>query len=113
MSYNALGELYLQIATGKEKPPLDVLRRNAGFLLRTIPFAKTRAIACFDKAAEIGIAHDMYGLTAMAYLNKGKALIARRKPKEARAALDQAHAALAHVAWDAMDKKINATLSQL
>jgi tetratricopeptide (TPR) repeat protein len=113
MSYNALGEIYMQIATGKEKPTLDVLRKNIGFLLRTIPFATTKAIQCFDKAAEIGTEYNMYGLAAMAYLNKGKALMVKKKRNEARAALQKAKDAMSNLEWKAMDEKVNAALAQL
>ncbi len=113
MAYNALGEVYLQIATGKEKPSLDVLRKNLGFLLRTIPFAKSKALACFEMAAKIGLDGDMHGLAAMGLLNKGKVLIARRNKSEARAALQEAKRALSHVQWSAMDAKVEAALKDV
>jgi len=113
MAYNALGEVYLQMATSKEKPTLSVVRKNLIFLIRTVPFAKSKALKCFEKAAEIGLKGNMYGLAAMALLNKASALKASGKPKPAQEALDQARDVMQNIQWQAMSAKIDTAMAEL
>ncbi len=54
MGHLILGEIYQQIAMGDEKPSFDVLRRNLTFILKSVPFAKSKAIGHFDEAIKMG-----------------------------------------------------------
>jgi tetratricopeptide (TPR) repeat protein len=45
-----LGEIYLQMALGKNKPPLGVMIRNLGFILPNLPFAARKARQHLERA---------------------------------------------------------------
>jgi len=45
-----LGEIYLQMALGKNKPPLSVMMRNLGFILPNLPFAARKARQHLERA---------------------------------------------------------------
>ena len=47
-----LGEIYLEIAIGEERPTLRMILSNLGFLLRTLPFARRKARHHLEKAIE-------------------------------------------------------------
>lgn len=47
-----LGEIYLRLASGEEKPPFSVVLKNIVFLARTLPFAKSLARREFRKSLD-------------------------------------------------------------
>ena len=47
-----LGDIYTQIALGEQKPPLRVLLRNLGFVLREVPLARRKGYAHLRQAVE-------------------------------------------------------------
>ncbi|NNE52098.1 MAG: AAA family ATPase [Sulfitobacter sp.] len=113
MSHISLGTLYLLLATGDEKPDFKTLARNAIFLLRNAPFAKSKAIAHFDAALEMGRAAGMHGVVAQAAHGKGLALKAARKIDKARAALTEAKEAVGRIRWSMMANRIETDLAAL
>lgn len=113
MSHISLGTIYLMLARGDEKPDLGMLARNAMFLLREAPFAKSRAIAHFDKALEMGREVEMTGVIAQALHGKGMALLAKRQKDAARTALQEAQTAVRQIRWALMETRINEDLAAL
>lgn len=112
-SHVALGMIYLQLATGAEKPAFSMLVRNLPFLLREAPFAKSRAIHHFDAAAKLGREAEMLAILAQSLHGKAAALKAARKPDAARAALEQAQEAVAQVSFPIMRRRIEEDLAAL
>jgi hypothetical protein len=113
MSHISLGTLYLMLATGTEKPDFKTLARNAIFLLRNATVAKSKAIAHFNAALELGRTARMHGVIAQAAHGKGMALKAARKSDQARAALSEAKVAVTHISWSMMAKRIESDLASL
>lgn len=112
-SHVALGMIYLKLATGTERPSFDILRRNAMFLLREAPFAKSRAIAQFDTAIDLGRKVEMFGVVAQALFGKGMVLKAKRKPDAARAALVEAQEVLTRINWPMMTARVDRALKEM
>jgi len=110
MSHISLGTLFLLLATGDEKPDLKTLARNAIFLLRNAPFAKSKAVAHFDAALRLGQEAQMYGVVAQAQHGKGMALRASRKEDQARTAFQDARKAVKQIRWTMMESRIDAAL---
>jgi hypothetical protein len=102
------GEIYRQMATGAEKPTAEVLRRNAWFLLRRLPFAKAHALRHYDEAIRICRGAEIHGVAAQAMLGKARIHRLARKPDVARAMLAEAQAEVAKVRWDWLSGQIAA-----
>ncbi len=113
MSHISLGTIYLMLARGDEKPGLGMLARNAMFLLREAPFAKSRALAHFDQALEMGRDVGMTGVVAQALHGKGMALLSKRKKDAARAALEEARHAVGQIRWSLMENRIREDLAAI
>ena len=92
---------------------MRTLTRNAVFLLREAPFAKSRSVTHFDAAIAIGQEAEMFGVVAQAQHGKALALKAMKKPQAARQALEAAEAAIAQVRWRMMADRIESTLKPL
>jgi hypothetical protein len=113
MSHISLGTIYLMLARGDEKPGLGMLARNAMFLLREAPFAKSRALAHFEQALEMGRDVGMTGVVAQALHGKGMALLSKRKKDAARAALEEARHAVGQIRWSLMENRIRDDLAAI
>lgn len=85
----ALGEIYLSIVLGV-KVPLSVMIRNAGFLIRTLPFAAFKAEKCFRRGEERMRACENTSMLAWALMDLGVLAKAKRRQAEARAYLEEA-----------------------
>jgi class 3 adenylate cyclase len=84
LSNATLGEIYLNMATSDERPPLSVMLRNAWFLLRTLPSAKRKAREHFERAAEIWRACPAPSLLAWALCGLGELAAADGRSDVAR-----------------------------
>jgi hypothetical protein len=91
----ALGQIYLALATAGRMPPSRVLRKNAGFFVRTLPSAKRRARKHLEAAVQFAQKADTAGMLAQAlaglgFLSKaqGQAAPADGYFEEARAIAD-------------------------
>jgi class 3 adenylate cyclase/tetratricopeptide (TPR) repeat protein len=102
------GEIYRQMATGAEKPTAEVLRRNAWFLLRRLPFAKAHALRHYDEAIRICRGAEIHGVAAQALLGKARIHRLARKPDAARAMLAEAQGEVAQVRWEWLSGQIAA-----
>ena len=85
-----LGEVYYEMVLGKDKPGFSVMMRNLPFLLRTLPFAKSRARRYTSEAVEELRGYDSPSHTARALLTLAKLDIAGRKSKAAAEKLAEA-----------------------
>ena len=85
-----LGEIYLQMAVGQEKPPVKVLLRNMWFLLRTLPVAARKAEKHLKEASRRARATEMPGFLAQILLDLGKLYKFQNRPVDARHCLEEA-----------------------
>ena len=108
VTHYVTGEIYRQMATGADKPSAELLRRNAWFLLRRLPFAKRHALRHYDEAIRIGRGAEIHGITAQALVGKARVLRLSRKTDEAKAMLSEAQDELAPVRWAWLERQIAA-----
>ena len=85
-----LGEAYLGIALGEERPSFAGIVRNLGFLVRTIPFARRKARRALVGALDLFRTEDARGAIARAELDLGLLAGAEGDVAQARACLDRA-----------------------
>jgi tetratricopeptide (TPR) repeat protein len=86
-----LGEIYLEMVRGEKKTPLPVLVRNAGFILRALPFARRLARRHLEEAVRWARETDQPGVLARALFDLGMLATASRRFEEARRHLEEAH----------------------
>jgi tetratricopeptide (TPR) repeat protein len=108
-----LGGIFLEMATGEEKPPLSVMRRNLWFLLRTLPFALRRARRHLESALHVYRQYDMPALQAWALMDLGRLHAARKHAADARACLDEALPLARSVEVPGLIERINRALAAL
>jgi len=77
-----LGNVFYQLAYG-EKPSLSIVRKNAGFLAKNVPFASKKAENHFNNAIENAKRHGARGFQGMACLGLG--LLHKVKKRNAQA----------------------------
>ncbi len=106
-----LGEIYLQMALGTERPPFSVILRNLGFILRTVPVAAAKARNHLQAAAEQCRVLDIPMTLAMSLYSLGLLESAKKRPADARAHLDEARELAAAVEAEALVDKIDAALA--
>jgi class 3 adenylate cyclase/tetratricopeptide (TPR) repeat protein len=108
-----LGEIYLRMALGAERPSLSVILRNLGFVLRTAPVAAAKARRHLEAAADRCRAIDAPLYLAMSLYGLGLLDSAKKRPQEARAHLDEAREVAASVEAETLVDKIDAALAAL
>ncbi|MFQ5973486.1 MAG: hypothetical protein ACE5Q3_14245, partial [Alphaproteobacteria bacterium] len=108
-----LGEIYLQMALGKEKPPPGVLLKNLGFILRTAPFAARKARRHLTDALRIFRELDAPSAAAWALMDLGLLEIARKKGGEARTHLEEARDLARSVDAAGLSGRIDEALASL
>lgn len=113
MAHISLGMIHLLLATGTQKPDLSLLRRNLLFLIKTLPFAKSRAVAHFDMAIALGREIGMQGVLAQALCGKGFVLKAANRLDAARETLNEARQVVAGLRWSMMQDRIEGALKEL
>jgi tetratricopeptide (TPR) repeat protein len=85
-----LGKIYFQISTGEGPISLSTIIKNAGFLLKTIPFASKRAEFHFNKAIETASEIGAKGVLAQAYLDLGLLHKAKKRKLQAKKCISDA-----------------------
>lgn len=90
LSNVTLGEIYLNMATNPERPPLLVMLRNLWFLIRTLPVAKRKARKHFEIAANIWRKCPAPAMLAWALCGLGEIATASGKKEAARAYCEEA-----------------------
>jgi tetratricopeptide (TPR) repeat protein len=108
-----LGEIYLQMALGKKEPPLRVILRNLGFVLRTLPLASYKARRHLEEAVRRARHVGMPGILARSLLDLGLLYAAKKRWEEARTSLEQALQLAESLASSALREKIQQTLASL
>lgn len=108
-----LGETYLQMAIGGEKPPLAVMLRNFWFLARTLPVAARRARHHLEAALEWGRAHDSPATVAVSLTNLGLLHQAKKRTVHAKACFDEARDVAQANEMQEIVKKIDAAAATL
>lgn len=108
-----LGEIYLRMATGKEKPPISVMRKNWLFLLRTLPVAARKARRHFESLTAQARAFDTPFNLASGLYGLARLDIAKKRHDDARTRLEEARAVAQSVEATALVDKIEASLATL
>ena len=108
-----LGEIYLEVALGEEKPPLKVLLRNLGFVLRTVPFAKAKARRHLSLALAEARRMDAPSFAARILYDLGRLSRAQKRGPEAEAAFAEARALAETAEAPALLAKIDAALEPI
>ena len=67
-----LGEIYLEMVLSKERPPITVILKNLGFILKTAPFAARRARERLSEAVASSREHDIPYLLAAGLFGLGR-----------------------------------------
>ena len=107
-----LGEIYLEMAIGAEKPPWSVMRRNLWFLLRSVPVAGAKARHHLESAAAFFGEADMPALHAWALLDLGR-LDAAKRGDRARAYFEEARPIAESVHEPALVERIDQAMAAL
>ncbi|MDP6604004.1 MAG: hypothetical protein QGG17_07410, partial [Rhodospirillales bacterium] len=108
-----LGEIYLEMAIGAEKPPWSVMRRNLWFLLRSVPVAGAKARRHLEGAAAFFGEADMPALHAWALLDLGRLDAAKRRGDRARAYFEEARPIAESVHEPALVERIDQAMAAL
>ena len=85
-----LGEAYLGIALGEQRPSFSGIVKNLGFLVKTIPFARRKARRALEEALALFETEDARGAIARAQLDLGLLANAEGRAEQARAFLERA-----------------------
>ncbi len=85
-----LGEIYLQMALGENKPPLGIVIRNLGFILTSMPFAARSARQYLEQAASEFRQSDAPANLARALLDLAILNHMQKRTDEAEACLIEA-----------------------
>ena len=108
-----LGEIYLQIALGKEKPPFSVILKNLGFIIRTAPVAKGKARFHLEEAVQAFREFDVPAGLAWSLFDLGLLHQSKKRPAEARACLEEAREIAEAVELFALGERIDTALRSL
>ena len=92
---------------------MDVMLRNAWFLIRTLPFASQKAEKYLQSAADTFRRLDMPALLAWSLIDLGRLSAARKRPGQARAYLDEAKPLAELVQEPVLIERIDAVLAKL
>ena len=111
--HGVLGQIYLTMALGGQRPPLAVMLRNLGFLARTAPFAARLARRHLEAAVQECRRLDILFGLANALFHLGLLHQAKRRTREARVCLDEARAVAATAEAAALCEQIDAARSSL
>lgn len=87
---STLGRVYLQIAQGGEKPNLQFLIKNIGFLVKDAPRADRKAQAHLNKAIEQAKETSAKGLLGKTYLSLGLLHKAKKRVDKAKECISEA-----------------------
>ena len=108
-----LGEVYLEMAIGDDKPSWAVMRRNLWFLLRTLPFAAAKAQRHLEDAERYFRDYDMPALLSWALADLGRLHAAKKRNDRARACLDEARPLAEAVEQPVLGERIDKLIATL
>jgi tetratricopeptide (TPR) repeat protein len=90
MGNQYLGETYLQFVIAEETPPTSVMLANISFLLRTLPFAKSKARRYLQNAIDGYRALDAPSFEARCHYNLGLLEKAAKRTAQSRESFQKA-----------------------
>ncbi len=108
-----LGLIHLEMAIAGDRPPLVVILRNLGFILRTAPFAAARARRHLEAAEREYRRLDIPSHLAFVLYNLALLDSAKKRADDALARLTEARAIAESVEATALAKKIDAARDAL
>jgi tetratricopeptide (TPR) repeat protein len=108
-----LGRTYLQFAISDEKPPLSVMLANLPFLLRTLPFAKSKARQYLQNALDGFRALDVSADIAQCHYHLGLLDQATKRIEQAKKNFNTAREVAASVEADNIVRDADAALAEL
>lgn len=108
-----LGEIYLEMAIGKEKPPPSVMLRNIWFLMRTLPFAAAKARRHLETAVALSREYDMPAVLAWSLMDLGRLHAAKKRHAESRTCMEEAQVLAQSVDLPIMVERIGGVLAAL
>ena len=106
------GKVYLNMVIGPP-PPVAVMLKNVGFLVRHLPFAPRRAEALLGRAAAFYGEVGSPGFCAQALLDLGRLYKHRKRPERARECLRKAEALFESVGANAFLEQTRHALAEL
>ena len=83
LSEYLLGNVYLQISLGEGELGLSKAIKNVGFLVKTVPFAASKAERHFNEAIKVADEIGAKWLLGLAYLDLGRLHKAKKSQHEA------------------------------
>jgi class 3 adenylate cyclase/tetratricopeptide (TPR) repeat protein len=105
-AYFMLGQVFLEMATSKERPTVVFLRRNWRFLARHMLSARKEAKQHFEKSIDLAATSGCPGWGAYSLLCLGKLALASRDPNSARSHLTAAEELSRDLGWKELDREI-------
>ena len=103
-----LGQIYLELSMGEQKPSISTLFRNLTFLVRTLPFAARKAEVHLRTAARTFRKHQAEGQLARCLVELSLLLSTRNQRDEANACLSEARLLADRLAMSGLQKRIAA-----
>jgi tetratricopeptide (TPR) repeat protein len=85
-----MGRIYAHIASGDKSKGFSTIAKNLGFLLKEVPFARHKAVECFNTAIQIADEIGAKVMLGKCYLCLGQLHGARGKSDQARKCLSKA-----------------------
>jgi class 3 adenylate cyclase len=110
---NSLAEIYLEMLTGRARPPLSVMLRNAAMILRVKFIGIRRIEVLLAQAARNSHLDERGVIRARINMNMGLLHKLKREPNLARQYLEKARAPAEHHGATFFLSKIDAALSEL
>ena len=107
------GKIYLQLVIGEETPPLAVILKNLGFLIKHLPFAARRADTLLGNAARYFEGIGAYGWHAQALLDLGLLHKAKKRKAKAIACLEEAEPLFVKAGADVFLRQTRDLLAEL
>lgn len=108
-----LGEIYLEIARGSQKPPLAVIFKNLGFILRTLPFAKAKARRHLEMSLAESRKYDLPSFIARLQFDLGQLDLMQKKPAAAREKFTEAREQAVRAEAEALRELIDQAIAAL
>jgi tetratricopeptide (TPR) repeat protein len=101
-----LGQIFLQLATTKERPTLAFLSRNWRFLLGNMLFVRRRAKQHFERCIDLATSSGCTGLAAHSHMCLGRLALAASDRKGAREAFARARDLSQRLGWTQLQREI-------
>jgi tetratricopeptide (TPR) repeat protein len=108
-----LAEIYLEILTARERPPMSIMVKNLWTLLASMLFGARRAEALLEKAAAHEQLHERGAFRARINMDLGLLYKLKRQPGRARTFLEMARGPAELQGANSLVGKIDAALAEL